>query len=329
MQSQNRVNIVGGFTIDAIIRSDGSWTTGQLGGNALWAAMGARVLAGGSPVAYSVVGEDYSEADLEAISARGIDVSGVRRNSAGRNARVTFAYRADGSRAQPAPGAAVEVLPERVRPEFADTTRDPALTLASLPDADDVSSVRAGRWHLGLLPATRFGELLGALRAAGATDVQADCPARFELRRDGDSALRDHLSRLDVFLPSSSDTDVFAPGVDHRVLVDRFHSYGAPVVVMKRGEDGALVSDARTGEAWSVPAYPVGDHLDATGAGDVFCGTFATARAAGRDLLTAAVEASAFATYALDVASPLDLTAPDPTELTARVERIREGVTAL
>lgn len=329
MQSENRVDIVGGFTIDAIIRADGTWSTGQLGGNALWASMGARVLAGGAPVAHAVVGADYSAADLAMIAERGVDVSGVRRVEAARNARVTFAYQADGSRTQPAPAGSVAVLPDAVRPEFADTTRDPALTLASLPEAADLTTTRAARWHLGLLPAVRFGELVTALRSGGAVDIQADCPARFELRRDGDAVLREHLAEVDVFLPSSSDTDVFAPGVDHRDLVARFHEYGAPVVVMKRGADGALVSDARSGQSWAVPAYPVGEHLDATGAGDVFCGTFAIARAAGRDLLSAAVEASAYATYALDAASPLDLQTPDTTELSQRVARIREGVTPL
>jgi sugar/nucleoside kinase (ribokinase family) len=329
VQSENRVDIVGGFTIDAIIRADGTWSTGQLGGNALWASMGAGVLAGGAPVAHAVVGADYSPADLATIATRGIDVSGVRRSDVARNARVTFAYRPDGSRAQPAPAGAVAVLPDTVRPEFADTTRDPALTLATLPTAADLASTRAARWHLGLLPAVRFAELVTGLRDAGAADIQVDCPARFELRRDGDAVLKDHLSLVDVFLPSSSDTDVFAPGVDHHDLVARFHEYGAPVVVMKRGADGALVSDARSGEAWAVPAYPVGEHLDATGAGDVFCGTFATARAAGLDLLSAAVEASAYATYALDAASPLDLAAPATEDLAQRIARVREGVTPL
>lgn len=332
MQSQTRVNIVGGFTIDAIIRADGTWTTGQLGGNALWAAMGASVLAGGAPAAHAVIGEDYDEADLQAVASRGIDVAGVRRNSGTRNARVTFEYRADGSRAQPAPTGAVAVLPEHVRPAFADTTRDPSLTLASLPDGLGLrrsEGARNGRWHLGLLPATRFGEILSGLREAGAADIQADCPARFELRRDGDAVLREHLHKVDVFLPSSSDTDVFAPDVEHQTLVERFHAYGAPVVVMKRGEHGAFVSDSATGEFWSVPAYPVEDHLDATGAGDVFCGTFATMRAAGVDLLSAAIAASAFASYALDAASPLDLVAPDPADLAQRLVRIRDGVTPL
>lgn len=331
MQAASPVHIVGGFTIDAIIRADGSWVTGQLGGNALWAAAGVAALAHGRPVAHAVVGDDYPADALADIGAHGVDVTAVQRRTQQRNARVTFEYLTDGSRTQPAPAGAVAVLPHAVQPEFADTTRDTSLTLASLPDAGTVRAAagRGGAWHLGLLPGARFGELVAALREGGASSIQADCPARFELRRDGDAVLRTHLRDLDVFLPSSSDTDVFAPGTPHRDLISRFHDYGAPVVVLKRGEHGAIVSDAHTGEAWSIPALPVGEHLDATGAGDVFCGVFAHVRTTGADLVEAAVEATVAASRALHVASPLALTRPDEERWLADCARIREGVTPL
>lgn len=327
-----RINIVGGFTIDAVLDADDGWTTDRLGGNALWACAGLRVLGDGEPAAHSIVGADYPADALARIAASGIDVGGVRRDASTRTARVTFAYRADGSRTQPAPADRVATLPAEIQPAFADTTRDPAITLASLPAAAAVRAhrpVAGGAWHLGLLPAARFVSLVPGLRAGGVAYLQADCPARFELHRDGDAVLREHLASLDVFLPSTSDTDVFAPGVDHRHVVDRFHDYGAPAVVMKRGADGALVSDAREGTAWIVPAYPVGDDGDATGAGDVFCGIFAGARVGGATLAESAIRASAGASFALSATSPLDLIAPPPDELARRVTTIRNGVTQL
>lgn len=327
-----RIDVVGGFTVDAIIRADGSWVTGQFGGNALWASMGVRLL--GAPVAaHSVVGADYPVGALSAISAHGVDLTGVRRDTETPNARITYAYGADGSREQPAPAGAVAVLPERVRGEFADTTRDPAITMASLPDGRALAGLPGlpgSAWHLGLLPPARFAELVAVLRGAGAAYIQADCPARSELRRDGDGALRRRLADVDVFLPSTSDTDVFAPGVDRRELVARFHDYGAPVVVMKCAAEGAWVSDARSGARWAVPAFDGdGVDIDATGAGDVFCGAFAAAFVGGADLLDAAVVASACASYALRVASPLDLTPPAGDDLAGRIHRIRNGVESL
>ncbi|MFC0672390.1 carbohydrate kinase family protein [Brachybacterium hainanense] len=326
------IHTVGGFTIDAIIHADGSWSTGRLGGNALWASMGVALQDGGRPVAHAVVGGDYPDSAIDRIAARGVDVADVHRHPDVRTARVTFAYREDGSRTQPAPREAVAVLPEDVQAQFADSTRDPARTLASLPDAamlEAIARARGGSWHLGLLPGTRFADLTSALRRGGADYVQADCPARAELAREGEGLLEEHLGALDVFLPSTSDTDVFAPGEDHRDLVRRFHDYGAPVVVLKRGELGALVSDRASGRMWSVPALPAPADADATGAGDVFCGSFAHAYRSGRTLLEAAIEASAAAHAALASSSPLDLHRPQTSDRRSTVAAIAEGVTPL
>ncbi|MGX5697430.1 carbohydrate kinase family protein [Agromyces soli] len=326
-----RIDVVGGFTIDAIVHGDGAVTTQQLGGNALWASMGIAALAGGLPRAHTVVGADYPGDALGRIAARGIDVGGVRHDPSTRTARVSFAYRADGTRTQPAPADAIAEFAPQLVGQVLDTTRDPAVTLASLPDADallDHGAPPALRWHLGLLPLVRFAAIAPAVRRAGARYMQADCPQRSELARDGDAVLREHLHHLDVFLPSTSDTDVFAPGVDHDTLLERFHDYGAPVVVLKRGERGALVSDARSRHRWSIPAFPA-QADDATGAGDVFCGAFAHALTTGGDLVAAAVEASVCASYALEAASPLELRAPDPTERAARRAHIQSGVEEL
>ena len=327
----HQVNLVGGFTVDAIIRADGGWTTGQLGGNALWAAMGVRVRSDATPAAHSVVGADYPADALAAIAALGVDLGGVRRDPTIPNARITYAYRGDGSRVQPAPADAVAALPDAVRPEFADTTGDPRVTMASLPDGgalrDRVAS--GSSWHLGLLPPGRFADLVTTLRGAGAGYLQADCPARSELRRDGEAVLREHLASVDVFLPSTSDTDVFAPGVERRALIERFHAFGAPVVVLKCGADGALVSASPDGPVWAVPPFDGAGAVDATGAGDVFCGAFAAAVIGGAELLDAAATASACASYALQVASPLDLLPPARDELAARIHQIRNGVTVL
>lgn len=326
------IHTVGGFTIDAIIHADGTWSTGRLGGNALWASMGVAMGEAAVPIAHAVVGEDYPAHALEEIAARGVDIRDIHRSAGRPNARVTFAYHEDGSRTQPAPPEAVALLPEQVRPEFADSTRVPERTLASLPDGAMLGkAVRESRgsWHLGLLPGTRFAELVTVLRDGGADYIQADCPARFELARDGEEVLQQHVSQLDVFLPSSSDTDVFAPGIDHRSLVAQFHDYGAPAVVLKRGELGAIVSDGVSGQAWSVPAYLVDGDVDATGAGDVFCGYFAHAYRSGSTLLDAAIRASAAARFALRTSSPLEVCRPTDEEWVTTVSTIEKGVQAL
>lgn len=59
-------------------------------------------------------------------------------------------------------------------------------------------------------------------------------------------------------------------------------------MALRRGPQGAVVQDAHTGEAVSVPAFPGTRVVDPTGCGNAFCGAFLAARAAGEGLASAA-----------------------------------------
>ncbi len=311
------LHLAGGFSRGAIAFADGSTQTDRIGGNALWAAMGAR-LAGAAPHVHTVVGEGYPDAVLARLRELGIDTSGVRRDEEILGVRVTFSYAADGSRRQPADPAVVAALPAAVRELFIDTTQDPEQNLRALVTVDDLPRDASGSaWHLGLLPVARAEELLDGLRGAGAAYLQLDCPARSELARVGIDALAGALPRADVFLPSTSDTDVFAPGVPHGELLERFHALGAETVVLKCGDDGALLSE-RGGAVWRVPVFPEPAFADATGAGDVFGGAFGARLRATGDLLDAVCAGAAAASVSTRYRSPLDLAELDPAEVEER-----------
>src|SRR5690625_1318143 len=331
MSTSTAVHVIGGLTLDAVLHPDGTCTTGIQGGNALWGGIGIQELAGGRPVIHSVVGRDYPPDALEKVADKGVSIDRIARNVESITPRVTFAYREDGSRQQPAPAHELTHLPEEDRLAFVDTPGRPEVRLANLPDAATIEEATGlnQAWHIGLVPAARFVELAAALRSRGVSYLQADCPDRSELGRNGEAVLAEHLHLLDAFLPSTSDTDVFAPGDDHHDLVSRFHDYGAPVVVLKRGHLGAIASDAATGERWEVPAYPAPVDGDPTGAGDVFCAVFAHARSHGASVLDAAVQASACASYVLEVSTPLKLRTPDASDFAARAAHIQERIQTL
>ncbi|WP_235834860.1 carbohydrate kinase family protein [Actinomadura logoneensis] len=82
------------------------------------------------------------------------------------------------------------------------------------------------------------------------------------------SEVIDRLRDVDVFMPNAVEamayTRTSTPEEAARVLSAR-----VPVVVVKRGGDGAIAIDSRTGEVAETTALPV-EALDATGAGDVF-----------------------------------------------------------
>lgn len=86
--------------------------------------------------------------------------------------------------------------------------------------------------------------------------------------------LFDRLSHVDVFLPNAveamSYTRTDRPEAALAALAEK-----VPVVVVKKGGEGAIAVDGNTGETADVPALPVEEVLDPTGAGDVFVAAFA------------------------------------------------------
>ncbi|TMR02696.1 carbohydrate kinase family protein [Actinomadura soli] len=92
----------------------------------------------------------------------------------------------------------------------------------------------------------------------------------------------DRLDHVDVFLPNAAEAMAYTrtdtPPDAAEALAER-----VPVVVVKRGGEGAIAVDSVTGERAEVPALPV-EALDPTGAGDVFAAGFVFATLAGLPL---------------------------------------------
>ena len=88
-------------------------------------------------------------------------------------------------------------------------------------------------------------------------------------------------------------------------IVDWAHQHGAPVVLLKMGDQGVLVSDGLRQER--IAACRV-DAVDATGAGDCFDGSYLARRAAGDDVFASArwaVAAAALSTLGYGAVEPL------------------------
>ncbi len=100
----------------------------------------------------------------------------------------------------------------------------------------------------------------------------------------------------DIFLPSLDDMQVLLEDSDPNTIVDWGHAQGASVVALKLGAQGVLVSDGQVRE--HLPALQV-QALDATGAGDCFCGNFLARVALGDRALEAARYANAAASIAV------------------------------
>ena len=100
----------------------------------------------------------------------------------------------------------------------------------------------------------------------------------------------------DLFLPSVDDVNVLSGRDDPHAIIDWSHALGARQVVLKLGAGGALVSDGSRREM--VPGHRV-ELVDATGAGDCFCGNLLARLAHGDTLFDAARYANAAAALAV------------------------------
>ena len=104
------------------------------------------------------------------------------------------------------------------------------------------------------------------------------------------------ISLCDIFLPSLEDITALNGMTDPEQVVDWGHTLGAKQVVLKLGSEGALVSDGTARER--IPAHSV-KLLDATGAGDCFCGNLLARIARGDSIFQATRYANAAAAIAV------------------------------
>jgi ribokinase len=312
--------IAGSFSIDSVLTQDGRHVVGKVGGNALWSSLGA-LIAGIAPRIVTVVGDDYPKEVLAALVSAGIDTTAVRHIAQAHPVRVTFAHMPDGSRLQPVPREMIRSLPDEAQAAFVDTTMLRDVLPLGAPCAADVPDAwldEVDHWHLPLLPLNRHRDLVQRIRA-GRGLLQSDCPARSDLKSDAFNNLARTLVDIDVFLPSTSDFDVVAPGLDVADILFRLRSHGARTVVLKAGADGVFVQTRD--ELLHLPAYD-GLVVDPTGAGDAFCGGFMAGLAATGDLVEAAAIGSASASFAVAAEDPLALIGVDRAEVRRRAREL-------
>lgn len=135
-----------------------------------------------------------------------------------------------------------------------------------------------------------------AARASGAR-ISYDTNLRLKLwpLPRAKAVISETLRTADWALPGLDDARMLFDGDDPDRIVDACHRLGAPIVVLKLGRDGCLVSDSARRERLS--GFRVAA-LDATGAGDCFDGAFVARMLAGDDPFTAAHFANAAAALA-------------------------------
>jgi 2-dehydro-3-deoxygluconokinase len=223
----------------------------------------------GARAAYlTAVGQDVAgDRFLDLWRTEGVDVSGVRR-SAERPTAVYFVthteaghaflyYRTDSAAAGYGPGDVDEAL-----------IRGAKIFYASGISQGISSSAADAVFHA-----------MDIARAAGVT-VAYDTNYRPRLWPASRAAAVIHaaIGRTDIAFPGMEDAKALTGLSDPDVIADYYLRLGPRLVVLKMGAEGAMV--ATPGTRLRIPPFPC-TPVDATGAGDAFCGSFLARTVAG------------------------------------------------
>jgi sugar/nucleoside kinase (ribokinase family) len=138
------------------------------------------------------------------------------------------------------------------------------------------------------------GPIMALVRDVGAAGGKISCDPNARPELMGETIVRDALSEvMDAawcLMPSTSDLDYLFPDLSEDAAVDRLLAAKAEIIVVKRGEKGAMIvaGDAQ----YDFEGHTVKE-VDPTGAGDCFGGTFIGLVAQGVPLRTAGEQANA------------------------------------
>jgi fructoselysine-6-P-deglycase FrlB-like protein/sugar/nucleoside kinase (ribokinase family) len=297
-----RVIVVGDLTLDDVVLPDGTTHMASIGGDCLYAALGARLW---EPTVGIVTrrGDDFPRERLHDLERLGICLDGVV-DIPGPTIRNWVIYEADGRRTwiyrtPPSRPVEVAVHPDDVPPSWLSMQATPVVHVAAMP-------------------------IEAAERIVASVRRQApDAVIMLDTHEDYVRGYRDRLLRLaasvDVFLPSREELlDLVGFDDPPRALQELWPERGAPLVVAKVGKDGVRLWDKDRSAVVSVDAAPA-RIVDVTGAGDAFCGGFAAGLAHGLDPLEAALRGTISAAFATEGVGSLALTSVTPADAAARL----------
>lgn len=236
--------VVGSVALDSVFTPFGE-TADALGGSAVYFSVSASLL---SPVrVVGVIGDDYPVAELERLGSRGIDWRGVER-AAGESFRWKGKYSYDlQSR---------ETLETRLgvfadfQPKLPDVWRDAQFVFLGNIDPE---------LQLGVLDQVD-------------SPVLVACDTMNYWIQSRKDALMALLQRVNVLMVNDSEARELTGDWNIHRAGQWILRHGPSRVVIKQGEYGALLMER--GRTFWVPAFPLEEVFDPTGAGDAFAGGF-------------------------------------------------------
>jgi sugar/nucleoside kinase (ribokinase family) len=268
--------LFGHLTIDDTVLPDGRTAMGALGGNVLYATIGAHLWTD-SAAMVSRLGRGYPAELLQRMVDAGLCVDGLVPTEHPR-IRQWQLYDAEGGRTY---------VPLRSAGTYVDLAPRPEEIPESL--LADLRGCHVAPMRLDIQAA-----LVEWARERGAK-VSVD--PHFDSIEGQQDAWRSLLPEIDLFLPSREEATSLLgdwPGLERATR--ELASWGASAVCVKAGAEGAFLCRAGDGAGFRVPSA-VESLVDATGCGDAFCGGMLVGWLKSGDLVVGALQGAVSASF--------------------------------
>ncbi|NIS79159.1 MAG: hypothetical protein GTO14_02805 [Anaerolineales bacterium] len=324
---------LGGLRQDYFITHDGRSYQDILGGNAVYAAVGARMWADSVGI-FSRVGSNFPEAWIKQLSEAGFATDGIVILPEPHDTRTFYAYISPEERVDTNPAAHYlrinqplpkELVGYRSSTEWQDN-RETFGPLAIRPSDLSEQTSRLRGVHLAPGDYLTHASIPYRLRELGVPLISLDPSTRY-MDPSFQSELPVIVNGLDAFLPSEAETKAFFQpvGMDIWEMCESFGTMGCRFVVIKCGARGQVLWDSESKDRWRIPAYPA-QLKDATGAGDAFCGGFLVGLDRTNDPVEAALYGSVSASHTIEGTGALYALNTLPELVHARLEALRSLV---
>jgi sugar/nucleoside kinase (ribokinase family) len=263
--------VAGNFCIDTVISPTGEQMDEQLGGTAVYGAVGAHVWSDSVGVC-TVVGKDYASRVRAELGVHGIDVQGIKDGPQTHGLIWFTGYLSGDERVDDVQVFASSMTPTKsTRYVMGGSARHRRLWPIFSPSPSNMPDEysAADRVHLAPMPLRRLAQNAAWYREHGA-GVSIDWP--FWRGTSHKSLSRSLLREVDSVLPSLTELQQFRSGAIEAAATE-IAAAGPQTVIVKRGSAGVRVFDFHSLSVTDVPAYSTVVR-DPTGAGDAFCGGY-------------------------------------------------------